>query len=59
MPSRTTPVCRPAIFAWCRTTSFDPARQKAAARRLAKELNFSASEIMTMSYSDMVWWLVE
>jgi hypothetical protein len=51
--------CKVAIFAWCRTTNFDPARQKAAAKRLAKELNFSASEIMTMSYSDMVWWLTE
>jgi hypothetical protein len=51
--------CKAAIFAWCRTTNFDPARQKAAARRLAKELNFSASEIMAMSFSDMAWWLTE
>jgi hypothetical protein len=48
-----------ATFAWCRTTRFDPARQKAAARRLAMELNFSASEIMGMSYCDMLWWLAE
>ncbi|HGM5581561.1 TPA: hypothetical protein ACKP22_003266 [Pseudomonas putida] len=40
-------------------TSFDPARQKAAARRLAKELNFSASEIMTMPYGEMMWWLAQ
>jgi hypothetical protein len=33
--------------------------QRAAARRLAKELNFSAAEIMTMSFSDMVWWLTD
>ena len=53
------PACRPAIFAWCKTTSFDPALQKLAAKRLAAELNFSAEEIMTMSYSDMVWWLTD
>jgi hypothetical protein len=51
--------CRPAIFAWCKTTKFDPALQKAAAKRLAKELNFAAAEIMAMSYSDMVWWLTD
>lgn len=51
--------CRRAIFAWCKTTSFDPSIQKVAARRLARELNFSATEIMTMSFNDMVWWLTE
>jgi hypothetical protein len=30
---------------------------KAAAKRLAAELNFSAEEIMTMPYSDVMWWL--
>jgi hypothetical protein len=33
--------------------------QRAAAKRLARELNFSAAEIMTMSFSDMVWWLTD
>jgi hypothetical protein len=51
--------CRRVIFVWCKTTSFDPRLQKAAAKRLAKELNFAATEIMTMSYSDMVWWLTD
>jgi len=32
---------------------------KHAARRLASELHFSAQEIMTMSYADMVWWLTD
>jgi len=31
--------------------------QKAAAKRLAVELKFSAAEIMGMPYSEMVWWL--
>jgi len=31
--------------------------QKAAAKRLAAELKFSAAEIMDMSFSDMAWWL--
>ncbi|WP_264759956.1 hypothetical protein [Pseudomonas quasicaspiana] len=39
--------------------SFDPKLQKLAAKRLAKELNFSADEIMSMSFSDMVWWLTD
>jgi hypothetical protein len=33
--------------------------QKQAAKRLAAELNFSAAEIQTMSYADMVWWLTD
>lgn len=31
--------------------------QKQLAKRLAAELNFSAAELMTMSFADMVWWL--
>jgi hypothetical protein len=30
-----------------------------AAKRLASELNFSAAEIMAMSFADMVWWLTD
>lgn len=29
------------------------------AKRLASELNFSAAEIMAMSFSEMVWWLTD
>lgn len=35
----------------------NPDSMKAAAKRLAAELNFSAEEIMTMPYSDVMWWL--
>ncbi|GGU68730.1 hypothetical protein GCM10009504_27410 [Pseudomonas laurentiana] len=44
---------------WSKTTNFDPIVQKMVAKRLAKELNFSAAELMTMSFSDMVWWLTD
>ena len=37
----------------------NPATLKHAAKRLAAELHFSAAEIMTMSYADMVWWLTD
>lgn len=37
----------------------NPATQKSAAKRLAARLNFSAAEILTMSYADMVWWLTD
>ncbi|PPS39424.1 hypothetical protein B0F86_18900 [Pseudomonas syringae] len=57
--SKTTTACRRAIFVWCKTTSFDPALQKLAAKRLAKELGFSSAEIMSMSFSDMIWWLTD
>ncbi|ROQ83704.1 hypothetical protein EC837_0559 [Pseudomonas protegens] len=32
---------------------------KMAAKRLASELHFAAEEIMTMRFSDMVWWLTD
>jgi hypothetical protein len=53
------PACRAVIFAWCKKTDFNPSTQKRAAKRLAAELNFSAAEILTMSYADMVWWLTD
>ncbi|AYG44329.1 hypothetical protein DV532_08455 [Pseudomonas sp. Leaf58] len=58
-PTRTTTAWRPVTTFWCETTSFNPATQKQAAKRLAAELNFSAAEILTMSYADMVWWLTD
>jgi len=36
---------------------FSPAVQKQLAKRLFAELNTSATEIMTMTFADMVWWL--
>jgi hypothetical protein len=33
--------------------------QRLAAKRLAKELGFSSAEIMSMSFSDMIWWLTD
>jgi lambda family phage portal protein len=50
---------RKAIFAWCKTTSFDPQTQKQLAKRLAAELGFSAAEISVMSWMDIVWWLTD
>ncbi|HGM4965455.1 TPA: hypothetical protein ACKP0L_003784 [Pseudomonas putida] len=35
----------------------NPDSMKAAAKRLAAELNFSAEEIMAMPYADVAWWL--
>lgn len=52
-------MCRLAIFAWCKTTSFDPTVQKRLAKRLAAELRFSAAEITDMPYVDMLWWLTD
>jgi hypothetical protein len=37
--------------------NFNPKVQKQLAKRLAAELNFSAAEILSMPFSDMVWWL--
>ena len=39
--------------------SFDQQVQKKLAKRLAVELHFSADEILSMSFSDMVWWLTD
>jgi hypothetical protein len=52
-------VCRPPIFVWEQTTGFNPRLQKALAKRLAVELNFSAAEIQGLSFSEMVWWLTD
>ncbi|MFB6399278.1 hypothetical protein [Pseudomonas putida] len=40
-------------------TSFDLVVQKRLAKRLAKELNFSAAEIETMPFDRVVWWLTD
>jgi hypothetical protein len=32
---------------------------KAAAKRLAAETGFSAAEIQSMPFADMVWWLTD
>jgi hypothetical protein len=40
-------------------TSFDPSTLRHLAKRLARETGFSLSEIETMPFSDMVWWLTE
>ncbi|SEC41682.1 hypothetical protein SAMN04490187_4288 [Pseudomonas jessenii] len=52
-------VCRPPIFVWEQMTGFNPKLQKALAKRLAAELNFSAAEIQGLSFSEMVWWLTD
>jgi hypothetical protein len=44
---------------WEQTTGFSPTLQKALAKRLAVELNFSAAEIQGLSFSEMVWWLTD
>ena len=48
-----------AYFRLGQTTGFNPRLQKALAKRLAVELNFSAAEIQGLSFSEMVWWLTD
>ncbi len=50
---------RPDTPFWCEKTNCNPESMKTAAKRLAAELNFSAEEIMTMPYADVVWWLTD
>ncbi|PMY82857.1 hypothetical protein C1X72_02085 [Pseudomonas sp. FW306-2-2C-D06B] len=58
-PTRTTTASPPVTNFWCKKTNCNPETLKHAAKRLAAELHFSATEIMTMSYADMVWWLTD
>jgi hypothetical protein len=40
-------------------TGFNASLQKRAAKRLAAEFSFAASEIETMPFSTMIWWLTD
>jgi hypothetical protein len=40
-------------------TTFSPGLLRQAAKRLAMETGFTLTEIETMPFYDMAWWLVE
>jgi len=40
-------------------TGFNASLQKRVAKRLATEFSFAASEIETMPFSTMIWWLMD
>jgi hypothetical protein len=40
-------------------TGFSVSLQKQAAKRLASEFSFAASEIEAMPFSTMIWWLTD